>query len=332
MMKKFITVLKWSAIILVVLVVGLVIFVQIRAERTWDAPYPDISASQDSALIEHGRYLVYGPAHCAGCHAPRSDVARLEMGEEIPPSGGEDFILPVGTVYTPNITPDPETGIGSYTDQEIARAMRYGVKRNGQALVDFMPFYDLSDRDLTAIISYLRTVPAVRNERPQHEWNFMGKVVRAFGMIRPMGDGKIPAAPEPDTTIAYGAYLSESVANCRGCHTMRDLHTGGWIGPEYAGQMVFDVRTPAGETKYIVTPNLTPDPETGILHNWTQKAFVQRFRTGMGVPGTIMPWGQFSRMTDNDLIAIYKFLGSLEPIRADHEIPFGLLDGNPQTD
>lgn len=165
-MRKFLQTPKWVTAALAVLIVGFVLFVFARADRTYDAPYPDIAASDDSALVARGKHLFYGPAHCAGCHAPRSEVARLEMGEEVSPSGGEDFDIPLGMIYAPNITPDVETGIGSYTDQELARTMRFGVKRNGQALVDFMPFYDMSDRDLTAIISYLRSIPAVRNERP----------------------------------------------------------------------------------------------------------------------------------------------------------------------
>jgi mono/diheme cytochrome c family protein len=331
-MKAFLSILKWVGVALVIVVVGFALFVFVRADRTYSAPYPDIAASADSALIARGKHLFYGPAHCAGCHAPRDQVALLEQGEEVLPSGGEDFHLPIGIVHAPNITPDEETGIGTYTDQELARTLRFGVKRNGQALMDFMPFYDLSERDLTAVISFLRSLPPVRNERPAHEWNFMGNAVRALGMIKPMGDADVPPAPPVDSTAEYGHYLAESVANCRGCHTRRDLMTGGWIGTDYAGQMVFTLANEQGnpvEDRYFITPNLTPDPETGRIANWTQDMFIARFRQGRTIPGSPMPWGQYSMMTDLELAALYKFFQSLEPVKADAPIPFGVQEGTP---
>ncbi len=334
-MKTLLKSLKWLAIAIVVLLLGFVIFVYSKADRVYEAPYPEIAASQDSALIARGKYLVYGPAHCAHCHAPISEASRVESGEEVPLSGGFDFVIPIGTIYAPNITPDKKTGIGSFTDRELARSMRYGVKRNGQALVDFMPFYDLSDRDLTAIISYLRSTPPVTNERPEHEWNFLGKAIRALGAIKPMGDGVVPPSPKADSTAQYGRYLAESVAGCKGCHTKRDMMTGGWIGPEYAGQMAMEVGDGQGHIvrgKHIVTPNLTPDPETGRISNWTQEMFIQRFRKGRLIPGSLMPWGPFSRMTDLELAAMYKYFSTLDPVRAEESIPLGIQDGDPPTD
>lgn len=329
-MKKFLKILKWTGIGILIVIVGFVIFVYARANRTFEAPYPEIAASSDSSLIARGEYLVYGPAHCAYCHAPISEFQRLNAGEKVSMLGGMDFVLPLGIVYAPNITSDKETGIGSYTDQEIARALRYGVKRNGKALIDFMPFYDLSDRDLTAIISYLRTTTPVNNKRPEHEWNFMGKAVLAFGMIKPMGDGIVPPSPEPDSTAAYGKYLAESVANCRGCHTNRDMMTGAYIGTDYAGQSKFEVFDDQGRIingKHLVTPNLTPDPETGRMALWPKEVFINRLRAGAAIPGTPMPWGPYSRMTDMELTAIYKFLQSLQPVKA--ATPIGIQEGNP---
>lgn len=327
----FIT-LKWLTTILVIAIISFVIFVYARANRTYDAPFPEITAIQDSVMIARGKHLFYGPAHCATCHVPRSERTRLNLGEEVPPSGGEDFDLPIGMIYAPNITPDIETGIGSYTDQEIARAMRFGVKRNGHAMMDFMPFYDLSDDDLTAIISYLRSIPPVKNQRPEHDWNFMGKAVRAIGLIKPMGDEFVPPAPPEDTTAAYGHYVAVSIANCKGCHTKRDMRTGAWIGIDFAGQLEMEVLDDQGNIipdLHMVTPNLTPDPETGRITNWTQEMFVNRFRAGKLIPGSVMPWEQFKIMTDLELIAVYKYLQSLDPVVATKPIPVGIQDGPP---
>ena len=329
-MKKFLKVLKWLAFIVVVIIVGLVIFVLIKQNPTFDSPYPEITVSKDSTLIARGKYLVYGPAHCAYCHAPASEFTRVEAGEEVSLSGGNIFRLPVGDVYVPNITSDKTTGIGSFTDGELARTLRYGVKKNGEALLDFMPFYDLSDEDLTAIISYLRTEEAVNKSIPPNEWNFLGKIVKAVGMVTPKGDGDVPTAPLPDSTAEYGHYLAESVANCRGCHTERDLKSGDYVGIEYAGQMQFEVLDANAQSikgKHLVSPNLTPDPITGRISNWTQDFFIKRFKMGRVISGSPMPWGAFSRMDEKDLAALYKYFATLKPVQS--LTPAGVQDGDP---
>jgi mono/diheme cytochrome c family protein len=330
-MKKFFKVLKWIVLVLLIIIGVFIAYALLRSQETFEAPYPEITASKDSTLIARGKYLVYGPAHCAYCHAPASQFQQVEAGEIVPLSGGSIFALPVGKIYVPNITSDDATGIGSFTDGELARTMRYGVKRNGHALLDFMPFYDLSDKDLTAIISYLRTEPAVNNPVPQNEWNFLGKLVQAFGMIKPSGDGNIPPSPKPDSTIEYGKYLANSVANCRGCHTKRDLMTGGYIGNDYAGQMSMEVLDEKGKTipgKHFVSPNLTPDQLTGRMYHWTQDVFIKRFQSGRVIEGSVMPWGAFSRMNEQDLAAIYKFLKTLKPMRS--QTPSGVQEGDPE--
>lgn len=327
MIKK---ILLGLLILVAVVAIGFVTMVYTRYERTFEAPYPNISASTDSAVIARGRYLALGTAHCANCHSPMADFAKVDRGEETSLSGGFNFELPIGKVFAPNITSDEETGIGKLRDDEIARSLRYGVRHDGKAILDFMPFYDLSESDLTAIISFLRTQAPVKNQRPQHEWNFLGKAVLAF-LIKPMGDGVVPEAPAIDSTADYGKYLAASVANCRGCHTNRDMMTGAFIGPEYAGGTQFEVVDESGKIiqgKHLVTPNLTFDQETGRMNGWSKKDFIDRFRKGRVISGSPMPWGPFSRMSDLELTAIYKFLTSLEPIK--NTVPLGIQEGDPQ--
>lgn len=330
-MKLFIKIIAALFVILIVFVTGAITYALTSYEKTFDAPYPDIQASQDSAVIARGKYLALGPAHCADCHTPMSERAKVLAGEEVALSGGFNFVLPLGTLYAPNITSDPETGIGNLSDQEIARALRFGVRHDGQAMIDLMPFYDLGDDDLTAIISYLRTQPAVKNERPENTYTFLGKMVKTFA-LKPTGDAYVPPIPPIDSTEAYGKYLVNSVTNCRGCHTKRDLLTGAFIGPELAGGFPFEVFSNKGEIikgKHLVTPNLTPDQETGIMANWTQEQFIERFRTGVVIQGSPMPWGPFSRMSDLELKAIYKYLNSIPPTNLKH--PYGIQEGDPDV-
>ena len=133
-MRKF---LKWTGIVLLTIIVGFAVIVISRQNRKFDAPYPNVQSTTDSAVIARGKSLVFGPAHCTNCHAPKEMEAAVNRGEEVSLSGGNEFPLPIGTIYTKNLTPDA-TGIGNMTDAEVARALRYGVRANGNALMDFV--------------------------------------------------------------------------------------------------------------------------------------------------------------------------------------------------
>ncbi len=292
------------AALVVLVVFALIVTVLLRQHRTFSAPYPELRASTDPAAIARGRYLVNGPAHCVGCHGDPSH----EGQENVPLSGGRVFRMPFGKLHIPNLTPDVDTGIGRRSDGEIARALRHGVGHDGHALLPFMPFAHLSDEDVIAVLSFLRAQPSVRNAVPPHDFNLLGRALRAL-VFEPQGPTEpVPSSVTPAATVEYGRYLASSVANCRGCHTNRDMTTGQFTGEPFAGGFKMGPH---------VTRNLTPDPETGWISQWTEDDFVSRFRNGRGMPGSPMPWREFSRMTDDDLRAIYRFLRSLPPVRTE---------------
>ncbi len=310
-MKTIKKILKWTGITLLLVVIIVTIAVATRQNVKFDAPYPDIKASKDSAVIARGKAFVYGPAHCAYCHTTLDKLAEVEKGEILPLSGGHTFMLPFGRLYSRNLTSD-ETGLGKLTDGEIARALRYGVGYDGRALFNMMPFNNLSDEDLTAVISYLRTLAPVKNDVPKNDYNVIGKIVKAF-MLKPVGpDGEIPKSVPPGPTAEYGKYLVMNVANCRGCHTARDLKTLKYTGPFYGGG--FKLPSEIDPSLTLCTPNITCDPKTGVLANWSQEQFIERFRKGRIIKESIMPWGPFSHMSDDDLTAIYKYLMSVPPV------------------
>jgi len=312
-MKLLKKILKWTGITILTIVVIFVTLVFSLQNKKFDAPFPNLHATNDSATIARGKYLAYGPAHCSGCHTPAEDHERINMGEELPLKGGLNFDLPIGTLYSKNITPDDETGIGKLPDSVIARSLRYGVARDGRALFDFMPFHNLSDEDLVAVLSFLRSQAPVKNKVIDNQMTFIGKAVKAF-LIKPVGpDGEVVKTITPDTTAAYGKYLATYVTNCRGCHTNRSLMTGEYTGPFFAGGLKFESSTEKGA--YCVTPNLTPDKETGKMTGWTQQQFIDRFRLNKIIAASDMPWDQFRKMSDNDLKAIYQYLISLEPVK-----------------
>lgn len=306
-------ILKWTGFILLALLTGLTLVTIFRQHLTYEAPFPAITASADSAMIAKGRHIVLGPGHCVDCHSPVRNVdSVLKLGQEPALTGGFKFDLPFGRFYTRNLTPDTETGIGGFTDGEIARVLRYSVKKNGEAVLPFMPFQQMSDEDLTAVVSYLRSLKPVSNPVPAHEYNLVGRVIKAF-LIRPMGPSeRIKAAVPVDTTAAYGKHLVMAVANCNECHTKRN-GIGDYVGEPLAGGTVFEEE---GKPT-LISPNLTPDP-SGRIASWSQEDFIRRFRMGRTVPHSHMPWESFGRMTDTELKAIYSYLQTVKPVKTSY--------------
>lgn len=308
-MKK--KILLWALVILLLLSGGVTIATGFRQHLVFQAEYPAISASTDTAVIQRGRHIVLGPGHCADCHsdqANRDSLIKAGLDPEL--SGGFSFNLPFGNFHTRNLTPDTETGLGNRSDAEIARIIRYGVHANGEMVLPFMSFQQMTDSDLQAVISYLRAVPAVRRKIPENEYNAMGKLLRAF-VLKPVGPSE-PVLKQiiPDTSVTYGRYLTMNIANCNECHTKRDA-TGNFIGEPLAGGTPF---IEEGKTT-LTPPNLTPDSSSRIF-GWTREIFIQRFRRGKLIEHSHMPWTAYGRMTDDELTAIYKYIRSVKPVKS----------------
>jgi mono/diheme cytochrome c family protein len=301
-------ILKWTGLVILFIISGTTISIAFRQHLTYNAPYPNIKASTDTAVIARGRHIVLGPGHCVDCHSPVKNIdSVLQLGEEPALTGGNKFDLPFGKFYTRNLTPDSATGIGTMTDGEIGRVLRYSVKKNGEAVLPFMPFQNMSDEDLVAVVSYLRSLKPVKNEIPNHEYNIMGRIINAF-LIKPSGPTELIASITPDTTVAFGKHMVMAVANCNECHTKRDA-IGAYIGEPMAGGIEFKEE---GKPT-LVTPNLTPHP-SGRITGWSQEDFIKRFRLGKIIPYSHMPWESYRRMNDIELKAIYKYLRTLKPV------------------
>jgi mono/diheme cytochrome c family protein len=302
MIKKL---LLGTAVVLVLLIGSALLVVSLRWDRTFEAPYPAVAASTDPAVIARGRYLAYGPAHCVVCHA----------GPDAQLSGGREFPAPPGIFRVPNITPDSATGIGRRSDAELARMLRHGVRADGRSAVPFMAYQGVSDDDLVAVISFLRSQPAVSHAVPDHELNLLGKAVLAF-LIRPVGPVAVPPrhSPPEAATVERGAYVAGSLADCAGCHTQRDMMDGSFTAPRFAGGNPMEVEGKPGVV--VAPPNLTPDPNTGRIASWTEEQFVARFRAGPTIPGSPMPWSAFGRISDEDLRAIFRYLRSLPAVES----------------
>jgi mono/diheme cytochrome c family protein len=242
---------------------------------------------------------------------PKEQWRQLDRGEELPLSGNHVFRLPLGEFFSSNLTPDPETGIGRRTDQELARILRYGVRADGRAAVPLMEYHGLRDDDVTAIISYLRTRPAVSLRVPEQRLSLLGRAVFALAYEPPGPDANVAQPVPAGPSMERGEYLAKKVAVCVTCHTDRGAD-GTLVGPQFAGGQRMDVAAD-GSTVYV-TPNLTPDPQTSLIGRSTEENFIGRMRLGELVAGSPMPWGAYARMTDEDLRSIYRYLKSLPPV------------------
>jgi mono/diheme cytochrome c family protein len=303
-------------LVIVVAVAGLAIFVASRQTLRFDAPYPPVEVSADSAVIARGRYIVRVAAPCASCHGDTAQYQAAMAGADVPLSGGYVFDVPPGRFHVPNITPDPGTGLGRVPANALARALRHGVGHDGRALLPFMEMQGLSDEDLTAVVSYLATQAPVPHPVPAHEYSLLGRVVRATVLANPVGPKETPPVTSPrGATVENGRYLVESVSLCGACHTERNPMTGEFIGDHLAGARDFtDERDP---TRTWSPSNITRDPGTGVLSRLDEDAFVARFRQGRILPGSPMPWQAFSRVSEDDLRAMYRYLMTVPPAEND---------------
>ncbi|GAA0877455.1 hypothetical protein GCM10009119_04230 [Algoriphagus jejuensis] len=314
--------------LIIVLGLGFYIYVQVNWDKQYDIALPELKSSTDSTLIARGQYLVHGPAHCSNCHVGSlEEMIASDAGKPIPLRGGVPFPMgPLGLLYTPNLTPDPTTGIGRYSDGQIFRMMRHAVRPNGIASISLlMPFWNMADDDMVAVVSYLRSMEPIENNVPAAEWSFIGKAVRVFvPSFHPILNPTPPTtAPPMAATIERGEYLARSVANCVGCHTQRDPMTFEATDTEYAGGMEFEpdpaLNIAAGEDPdtWTRTPNITPHPLSALSKFKTLDEWKARFRLGRQIKISPMHWGPFSRMSDEDLEALYLYLHSLDPVEKD---------------
>jgi len=318
--RRVIRALGVLAVIVVLLVAGVAAYVARTWDRTYDKPLPEVRISTDPAVLARGEYLVYGPAHCVECHGSSFDsLEKLAEGTHVPLSGGLRFALgPLGAVYSKNLTPDTETGIGRYSDGQIARMMRWAVRPDGRATVEpLMPFGNMSDDDLNAIISFLRAQPPVKNEVPPNEWTTMGKVIKSFvSVAKPRESINPPAtAPAQGITKERGEYIARYVSNCVGCHTPRDPNTFSATGPDFSGGFEMEPIPFAGVemSLWFRTPNITPREGSALMKFPDRDTFVARFQKGgRQHAGSPMPWEAFARMSTEDIASVYEFLHGLQ--------------------
>ncbi len=224
-------------------------------------------------------------------------------------AGGFVIEEPEFTAYAPNITQDDETGIGTWTDEEIMRAIREGVRPDGTIIGPPMPvgsYRGMSDSDARAIVAYLRTVAPIRNSVPGSVFHF--PLPESWGP--PLG-----AVPDVsrDDPLAYGTYLGNVLGHCMECHTPM---VDGAFDFSRTGAGGFLLNKPLGLELAAVTANITPHPEQGI-GGWTDDEIKTAITQGVSRDGRklapIMAFPYYKNITGEDLDALIVYLRSLPP-------------------
>jgi mono/diheme cytochrome c family protein len=299
------------AIIAGLVVLGIVVAAAIAF---WPAGAARAVPSQTATpqLIARGEYLATA-ADCAACHT-------VERGR--PYAGGRAFRLPFGTIYSPNITPDRQTGIGAWTDAEFVRAVRDGVGRDGEQLYPALPYtsyHRMSDADAVAIRAYLQTVPVARFEAPANQLSFpfnQRPLLRFWKILFMPRRGFEPDASKP-ADWNRGAYLVTALGHCGECHTPRNVFMATKDSKALAGG------TAEGWTAY----NITSDQVSG-LGGWKDEEIVAYLKTGIahGKAWANGPMGEavddsLKYLNDADLKAIVAYLRTVPAVRGDESKP-----------
>jgi mono/diheme cytochrome c family protein len=211
------------------------------------------AAAADEAQIRRGEML-FKAADCVACH---TDV----KGKGAPLAGGRALATPFGTFYSPNITSDPQYGIGNWSEAEFRHALREGKGRGGENLFPVFPypsFTGMSDADMADLFAYLRSLPPVAQPNREHAvgFPFRWRALQVFWRALFFSEG--PLAPVAGKSAEWnrGRYLAEAVVHCQECHTPRNLLGGLKRSAAYSG----NPEGPDGQK----APNITSDAETGI--------------------------------------------------------------------
>jgi mono/diheme cytochrome c family protein len=276
---------------------------------TLGAVSPAGAQAPNAAELARGKYI-FGATGGCGCHTqPKQPVN----------SGGRKYDGPYGTVYSSNITPDPKTGIGSWTDDQIITAIRLGRRPNGERLLPVHPFTvfnGMAEGDLKAVTVYLRSLPPVNRANqpkkisvPLFESVFLPAWLAAFA------PKETPPAAAPTSGIPRGEYLVRAVGHCGECHTPRTMTMATDNSRFLAGN-------PKGPEDSEV-PNITPDKTTGLT--WTEDQIADFLGTGNkpdgDVAGDLMAeviqgtTAGYKDLTRADRLAIARYLKTVPPIQ-----------------
>lgn len=288
--------LKWigigAGVLVVLLLIAIVAVYAVsnsKMSTTYSVNIRPVAVPTDSASIARGRHIAITRG-CGDCHGQNMSGGTVVDGPFF-----------VGYIYGPNLTKGKGGKGAGKKDIDWVRAIRYGLDAHGKSLA-VMPsneYYFMSDPDLGALISYLKSLPPVDNTMPSSSLGPLLRTLYLAGDVQLAAEKINYTAPRPATppvgeTVEYGSYLSYT---CTGCHG--DGFSGGPI--------------PGAPPEWVAAANITP---AGNIGKWSEQDFIHTLRTGVtpsghALPAQSMPWPNFGKMTDTELKALFKYLRSL---------------------
>jgi mono/diheme cytochrome c family protein len=271
-------------------------------------------ASGQGDLVARGKYILGAAAGC-GCH---TEPGKAEPGKTLN-AGGRRYDGPFGTVYSTNITPDRQTGIGNWTDEQIIAGIRLGRRANGERLIPVHPypvFNGMAETDLRVLVAYLRSVPPVNRPNtpkritvPLFESVFLPTWLAAFA------PRETPPPVAPASGLPRGEYLVRAVGHCGECHTPRGLTNATDNSRFLAGT----AKGPDGDP----VPNITPDRDTGL--KWSEEEIADYLGSGNKPDGDVAGGlmmeviegssAGYKDLSKEDRLAIARYLKTVPPIK-----------------
>ena len=260
-------------------------------------------------VAEQGHYLAIA-GNCVSCHTHPGGR---------PFAGGLEFDTPFGTLYSTNITPDPGTGIGKWSEQDFVSALRSGVRPDGQHLYPAFPytaFTKVSDADAHALFVYLRTLPPVQAVAPENKLRFPYSQRWLLGMWKMLYFTQGRFVPDKGKTAQWnrGAYLVQALTHCDACHAARNFVGAEGSDPVMSGGE-YTAAVSADEQRMWATPNLT-SAHTG-LQSWSAQDLTDYLKIGRNsFAETFGPMNEVimnstRNLSNSDVQAIAAYLKSL---------------------
>ncbi len=315
-MKKFLRYALYVVGIVIVLAGAFAAFVAIRGIPKYKAETLVLSVTSSPERVARGQKLA--TMLCRSCHFD---------GKTGKFSGHEMKEAPqFGTIFSRNITRDPEAGIGKWTDGQLAVLLRTGVKPDGTYLPPYMPkLINVSDEDLQSVIAFLRSdhpwVQPDKTVQPLTRPSFLTKFLTNIGALKPFDMPKQAiAGPDTSNTVAWGRYISVGQLECFSCHSA-DFAKNDYFKPEQSpGYFGGGNEMYGPDGNKIQSRNITMDEETGI-GKWTEEQFITAVKHGKGIDGKALrpPMQPYSELTDGEAKAIYAYLKTIPKIR--NEVP-----------
>ncbi len=305
------------AILLGIVVAGLVVFTIWAWRSAIDPIAPPVATSFDPALIAKGEKLA-DAGYCLTCHTPPKGK---------PYAGGLPMVTAFGTIYSTNITPDPTTGIGNWSQEAFTRALHQGVARDGSHLFPVFPydhFTKVSDDDAKALYAFMMTRPAVAQTPPPNTVPFPLNIrlLQAGWKLLFFKEGRYLPVAEQSAAWNHGAYLAEGLSHCSACHTPRNALGAEKQDAHLAGAAIDGWFAPA-----LTAVNTAPVPWSAAeLHDYLRDGGTPYHGVAAGPMSNVVRQG-YALLDDADVNAVALYIASING-SADRKADVGQIVGD----